>query len=514
MKFPFRFVVFLFYFVLVFPFFFLPFGFDYSIFFVGGKIIANGGKLFVDFIDIKPPLIYYFFAVLYILFDNNLFLYQVFNTIVLLATSILTFEVANSIFKNRWIALLAPVPMILFAASFNYNYIFEPELFLNFVLMISTFLLFKKKESLVVAIALGFLSGIAFGLKYTFGVILLPIIIYFYNETNPPLRKKQILFSIIAFIITTALPFVVLFFQNWTFKGFANVVSFINYYQSTGFFSPKSLVRIPNNIEIILGVFYSLSFSIAFFYGVWNTFLSWKKLNRQEQSWHSFLLLCFFFLFFSIVVEHQFLNYHFLRLASILSIYSGYGIYLVFTELPKFPRTIRSFLILALSFIFVFYTPIPRYIRTLIPTYYFFTNKEKYIDYFENKSTAHTLLRQHTTIATLVNQNLTADDTVVIVGGAAQIYTMLKDCKFSAFPTSVFVLSRFKKPKEWEERFLRELNTAKYLIVQDYDHTHFFGEEVSSWEAFNRNPIYKNILEQRYELVLKTFSFYVYRKKE
>ncbi|MEJ5287551.1 MAG: glycosyltransferase family 39 protein [Bacteroidota bacterium] len=511
MKLKFRIVSYLVYALLIFPLLFLPTGFDYSIFFVGGKIIANGGKLFIDFIDIKPPLVYYIFALLHFLFNNNLFLYQFANTFIFVVTSCLTFEVAYLIFKNKWIAFLAPIPMILFAASFNYNYIFEPELALNLILMINALILFKAKKSFTMALFISILSGFAFGLKYPFGIILIPILVYQYINTAKSSRIKVFLATFFGFIFSASLPFIILIIQNGTLKDFYNVLNFINYYQSTGFFSPKAVVRVTNNIQSIISVFYSLFFTIAFFYGVWKIFGQWRTLDSFESQLHSYLLLNFFCLAFSIIVEHQFLNYHFLRIASVLSIYSGFGLYLMFKEFIHIPKNVRLFLYPVIIFVFIFYTPILRYIRTALPTYYFFTNKNKYIDYFENTSTANTLLRQHTTIANLINQNLTPNDTVVIIGGAAQIYTMLNDCHISAFPTSVFVLSRFKKPKEWEQRFLKELQTAKYLVIQDYDHTHFFGEEVSSWEAFNRNLLYRNILENRYKPILKTFSFYVFK---
>lgn len=213
MKLKFRIVSYLVYALLIFPLLFLPTGFDYSIFFVGGKIIANGGKLFIDFIDIKPPLVYYIFALLHFLFNNNLFLYQFANTFIFVVTSCLTFEVAYLIFKNKWIAFLAPIPMILFAASFNYNYIFEPELALNLILMINALILFKAKKSFTMALFISILSGFAFGLKYPFGIILIPILVYQYINTAKSSRIKVFLATFFGFIFSASLPFIILIIQ-------------------------------------------------------------------------------------------------------------------------------------------------------------------------------------------------------------------------------------------------------------------------------------------------------------
>ncbi|MFN3780947.1 MAG: hypothetical protein ACK4SO_02085, partial [Candidatus Kapaibacteriota bacterium] len=111
------------YLLLLLPLFFLPIGFDYSIFYTGGKIIANGGKLYIDFIDIKPPLVFYIFALMNIIFKNNFFFYQLINVLLVLITAIGIFESTFLAFKNKWLSFLSPVPFILFLFSFNYNYI-------------------------------------------------------------------------------------------------------------------------------------------------------------------------------------------------------------------------------------------------------------------------------------------------------------------------------------------------------------------------------------------------------
>ncbi|MCX7908685.1 MAG: hypothetical protein N2560_04120 [Ignavibacteria bacterium] len=501
------------YFIISIPFVFLPFGFDYSIFWLGGKILNNGGKLYVDFIDIKPPLLYYSFSILYFLFKNNILLYQIFNTSILIFTAITINKLTTFFTQNQWLGFLSPIPFLFFIASFNYNYIFEPELVFSLIFCLIALLLFKKSNSIFHIVVAGILSGIAFGLKYSFGIIVVPTIIYLITESQPQARFKLVTVYLLSFFITSFIPFFILYFQNGSLKDFIFIWNFLNYYQSTSILYHKNLKRISNNLEIILGVHYSLVFSFAFFYSVWNILKGKNDFNLSPNKYHNFLLISLCFIFLSIVVEHQFLNYHFIRISSISSIYSGLGIYLIFKEAKSLSRKLLLILIPIAIFFIIFYTPLPRYSRTAIPTFLYFTNKEKYIDYFENPTTANTLLRQHTTIANYINTEINPSDTVIIIGGAAQIYTMLRDCRTSAFPTSVFILSNFKKPNDWEERFVKELNSAKYIVIQDFDHTHFFGKEISSWEAFNQNEKYKKILESKYKLTLKTFSFYVYKRR-
>lgn len=504
---------FAFYLLFILPLFFLPFGFDYSIFYTGGKVIANGGKLYVDFIDIKPPLIFYSFALMHMLFKNNLLFYQLVNVFLVFIIALGTFEITFTAFKNKWLSFLAPIPFIMFLTSFNYNYIFQPELAFVCIFTISSFILLRKTISMSSASLLGILSGLAFNLKYPFGIIILPIMMYIYMHNPNPKRKKLIFVFSMSFFLTSIIPFVILYIQNRKLNELKYIFDFILYYQSTTTLNYNSIKRIIENLNSILGIFYSLFFSIPLFVAIWKTIIHKLSIKNETFSYHLYFLTSLLIAFLSIAIERHFLNYHFIRIGSLLSIYTAFGIFLIYEESKIMSRKFL-YIILPITFImFIFFSPLPRYVRNLIPTFLYFTNKEKYIDYFENITTAHTLLRQHTTIANFINKNLSRNDTVVIIGGAAQIYTLLDDCNYSAFPNSVFILSRFHKPKEWEERFLKELKTARYLIIQDFDHTHFFGEEVSSWEAFNKNETYRKILQNRYELVLKTHSFYVFQSR-
>ncbi len=498
---------------MIFPFVFLPIGYDYSIFMLGGKAITNGGKLYVDFIDVKPPLLYYIFALMYLLFKKNIILYQVANAFLLLLTSLAISKISSYIFDKKWPIYFSPIPFILFCSAFNYNYIFQPEFLFAFTFGAATILIFQRPDSIFNAIAAGILSGIAFGFKYSFGIVIVPIIIYYFLSIQPYKKLNVVGLFLLSFVVTSLVPYLILYFQNGTLKDYFHILDFLIYYQGTADLSEKSIKRIINALEIIIGVHYSLLFSIGFFYGVWKILIHEFNTINKVNKYHTYLLVSFLFIFFSLAVERQFLNYHFIRLGVMLSIYTSIGFVFIIEEGKNIPRKLWYILAPVAIFILLFYTPLPRYYRTAIPTVFYFTNKDKFIDFHENPKTAHTLHRQHTSIANFLNKYINEKDTVIIIGGATHIYTLLKDCYYSAFPSSVFVLSKYDKPKEWEDRFIKELKNAKFLIIQDFDHTHFFGQEKSSWELFNENKIYKKILDDRFHLIWKTFSFYVFQRR-
>ena len=65
--------------VLLLPTLAFPISSDLSVFMHGGMVIADGGSLFKDFFDIKPPLIYYIFAGINLIFGDNVLAFRGFD---------------------------------------------------------------------------------------------------------------------------------------------------------------------------------------------------------------------------------------------------------------------------------------------------------------------------------------------------------------------------------------------------------------------------------------------------
>ena len=78
---------------------FFPVSSDMATFIQGGMILNNGGSLYVDYFDVKPPFVYYFFEFLYSIFGKNITLYRLFDfvyqTIFLLSCIYIFEKLAN-----------------------------------------------------------------------------------------------------------------------------------------------------------------------------------------------------------------------------------------------------------------------------------------------------------------------------------------------------------------------------------------------------------------------------------
>ena len=74
------------------PILFFPIATDTAIFIQAGKIITHGGLPYVDFIDIKPPFIYYIFAFIYSIFGNSEIGIRLFDFIIQTLTATLIYN--------------------------------------------------------------------------------------------------------------------------------------------------------------------------------------------------------------------------------------------------------------------------------------------------------------------------------------------------------------------------------------------------------------------------------------
>ena len=77
-----------------------PYDSDHWIFYYIGKMVANGGLLYVNAWDHKPPLIFEFNALMHFLFGGNLILHRIFLTVLAVLDIFLFYKLASLFSKE------------------------------------------------------------------------------------------------------------------------------------------------------------------------------------------------------------------------------------------------------------------------------------------------------------------------------------------------------------------------------------------------------------------------------
>lgn len=516
-----RFAKYLIYFVILFPVLFYPIGVDFTIFLLGGRSVLEGGKIYVDYIDIKPPFVYYLFALIYFVCGNSQFLIQLFNFALYFATALLISKIVARVTQDEKLAFITPIPYLFLLHSFNHHNLMELESLFNLVfLLLLHQVLFAKKIKLKF-ILIGLLVAISFSLKYVLGIMLLAVVFVEWKKNNIRDNISNFLILMFSFFFSSLLLFLPIIVDKDILSGFLRVVDYLAFYY-------QLVVDRSNTFKYVLdtvGGFFGIHFSIAFLFagsiGIWKVLKSFQfggaynsSLIVLNRRFHSFFLISFVLLSISIILENKYFGYHNLRLLPILSVYVGIGVIEIYDNLRKFSPRLRRLIIVILTTIFIFLSPFPRFVNHLIPIPYYFFDWNKYVDYYDNKNSNFDKLAQVLKIKDFINPQLKESDTVMLIGEIPTINMYLRNKHFSAFAFPVFYLSPYRIPREWEKVLFDELNNSRFIIVQRNDAFHFYQYRASTLESLQWKSEYYNIILDRFRNVLETPDFIIYKRSD
>lgn len=498
--------------ILSLPALFFPLSGDLSVMFLGGKSIADGGKLYVDFIDIKQPLIYYFFAVGNLFFGDAEIAPRILDYILQLLTAISTFLVIKKISANSLLGYLSATLYLLVYVTLNYSNTAQCESYVGiiiiFIIYYSTKDLIKTKEIFII----GGLVGLLGGLKITFGLLILlfPLIFLINNNIKASKLSSFFLFILgfVFFLVLTHLPLI----DSEIFGGFKDATAFLRFYSDfppiDGDFIRESLKK--------TAIFFSDNFSILLFFSF--IFALILFLNRSFDSSASKLLMISFFIFFlffiSVALERKMMVYHYSRMILPAVVISAYGIISIYQIFREKIETSDNFTKIGAAIIISFlllFSPLPRYFNLIAMSYFYFFDINKYNQMFTvPQSSSNNRLAQLEVLENLKNNN--KKDIVLVVNSGGNIINHKINTKVSKFGHSCFYLSVFRI-EEWRNQFLDELIRADCLIVQKNDRHYFMTRtNLSSYELLLNDDLYSDIIKKYYEKSIESNNFIIFKK--
>lgn len=513
------------YLLILLPTLFQPIGLDYSIFLLGGKNILDGGKPFVDFIDIKPSGVYYFFSLVYRLFGTNPFWNQFFFLIIHLLAGVL---LARLFLENNFCkleSLLAPVPMLIIIASYDFNNRMQIENLFALFIIIIIYLLYHNKRvgslehrNLLQYLRWAIIGGIAgflFTLKYSFGIALFFPMLYLWQ------RRKQegfthfyFVLSTFGFLLTTTIILFPIFYDKEIWDGFQNIISFLNYYFNVQMNTNAGFITYAlKNTLNFFGEKFSILSSILFFFGIWKIFISGNEIYNNIKLL-KFFLFGILLLLLSILIESKFFEYHFTRLLPLLSPFVSIGAIDIIKEIKTRHSRFRGLIIFVVFFAITILSPLPFYIQKSIPAFFYILDKQKYLNYYERDfPTYH--YRQQSQIADFLNPKISKKDTIYIISiSSPQLYLKLKTEITPRFPLSCYYLSTYKISEIWLKWLINDLLHCKYLIIQNDDRNWIFGHSKSSLEAFSENSRFNQILKDNFDMIYETKNYKIFERKK
>jgi hypothetical protein len=147
------------------PVLFYPISPDLSIFVSGGRTIAGGGRIYKDFVDLKPPLVYYFFSIVYSITGWKEFNIRIFDFAWQVATILSVYLVTKKTTGRKSPAAAAAVIYSISYASLQYLNTFQVESLICLPLAWLIYLQVSDKDNLGRLVTKAILMGLICSMK-------------------------------------------------------------------------------------------------------------------------------------------------------------------------------------------------------------------------------------------------------------------------------------------------------------------------------------------------------------
>ncbi len=506
-------ILFLIYSFIYFPIIFFLVSNDTAIYLQGGKTILDGGKLYLDFVDIKSPTFFTVYALINFISQNNILLFNIVCFIIYIFTSFLIFYYVKK-FINEASGIIASIIYAVSVVCLNIGSTVHVETLFSSLLVFSmifylksieqpTISIFSKKSSSLIIHSI--ILSLLFSLKYTYIFIYFAYILFDFLSAKFTFKEiiKRNFHIFILFIISTIV------FHFWLFDkqiliGYGYVFKYMAFYGSIPPLDMNLLRDIIKSLGVFFGDYYSLLFTFLAFYGI----IQYLLIREDKRNYFIELTIVLFaFLLLSIISERKLLPYHFGRMYISLSILVGYGSWELFSLIINLYKekkldNFKKFAILTLfifllttsefsRFINVWKIPIIRMKSEVALLKMIDASRPGYFTYYEKYK-----------IADYMNQRYLPQTKVLIVSiGEFDLIYRLKQQVLKVLPQRSNIVSELIVPGHFN-LFLKELNAADVLIAQKNDVFYYLtGNYLTSYQSLEQNPIISKILNANFHIV-------------
>ncbi len=499
---------------------------DAVIYLQAGKTILNGERIYVDFVDIKTPLFFSFYALIDLIIqdDPNSLHYVLFA--IFLFTAIFLYHFIKNLFNYK-IALSTSI-IYSFATLFIGNTLYyHPELIFNFLLFAIMILTLEmnypyysqnSSHSLANDLLLAILLGFYISIKYTFAIILLPIFFISFLEKNDK-------FSLVYrsnLVILPVLLLTIIISHFWLldpkiFEGFWDTIKLLSNYVNQPPINSKLFRDIVKTTGQVFGDNLSLLLTFSSFAGFLSLF------DKEWKSEQKFLLIFSYLLIgvliISVYIEKKLIIYHFGRLIIPFSILSGVGFVILIEKFSIIWKNnenktlTRTIIILSFSFMIIV-GPLARYIGILRFPINSIKGKKDYYQFIDEQRPNYFNYTEKLELIDFINKKYNSNyKTLIISIGSFDLIYDLKTTVYKKLPQRNTFLPRTSNTPFYQE-FLNTLKNTDLIIIQKNDglFENLTGNTKSSYELALEDKEVSNILKNKFKIVYDTKVYIVYQK--
>ena len=502
--------------IILLPILFFPIATDTAIFIQAGKIIANGGVPYVDFIDIKPPIIYYIYAFICNIFGSSEFGIHLFDYMIQLLTAFLLYKLVSKYTLSKSTAFWSTIVYSIIYTVLGHNQTMQVESYVPILTMGMITLSLNDDRKYLKIFLVGILAGFITGLKFTMGVIIFYQLFFdiLSGERRMGVLLRRSLFFVSGFVLSAFISFIPLIVYPSAREGFQNVYYYLSIYSQSTIFG-NVLRDSLKAVAEIFGDKLSLLLTITIFLGLSRSLkVSDKEDNTNKMNSSSFIILIL--LSISVMIEKKYFLYHFSRLFSVYSIYAGIGLtYIIRTFNSNWKNSLLNKGIIVSTLVFLLLlSPVPRWINLLAPSYYFLTDKQSYYNYYNREDTQAILLKEHKTVADFAKSNTKPGEKVMVISIASSIINYyIGERADTKYLLSCFYINSIEIPL-WRSEAFSDLSHATILVMQTNDPTPIAnGHAFTSYEYMMTSSFFSDYIKSSFIPVFDTPHFRIYHRK-
>lgn len=489
-----------------------PFAYDQVAFFLGGESIVKDGAIpYRDFLDTKPPVIFYLYGAASFLFGHNQWGIRLLDVAWQCVTAIVMYRLLVKHLGSDAVAYLATFLYVWQYATTGYWMTAQAESFS----ILPTLLIMKCVLELDDhrAFKLGLVSGIAlaviFLLKFTVILFFIGVIIY--------LIRYRFRSETIPYLIGTFITFVIavggyVFHLHYT-GALANFVEGLRWVREYAAITPLFGVdTIGMEYNKLFPEFLLRTFSITLTaVGITGLIRIFTPKEMAVKPLLQLFVLCLVFALLGVLYERKFFPYHYTRAFVFFAPFVSVGLFATYGWLRK--RRITPAIVIMLL-VAAFFSPLMQVYTQTISwplAVAMGKNREELVqrkveDYFANE--------QRLT-GEYLKQRVPANENIFLWGNSVGTYYFAEQRpKTLALTVTPFITNWTSQ--QWKDTLLTQLDRSKpmYIVVEQGDsRSYISGTTLDSYQHLRKWNALATFVDSRYSEETRIGHFILYRRR-
>ena len=498
-----------------------PLGIDVGLFFVSGQKLLAGAVYYRDIVDLKPPLVYYLYALAIALFGNGAIAIRLFDLILQLATCWLIFSMIRRYSRDElWGALAALIYALLYVVLSPHSTA-QPENYLGLV-SIPMILLLERGGSGRIAAA-GALAGVLFLLKFPLAIMLAVAGVILLVDPPPSAGRPWLSSGILIcgfLAVASLLPIYLLGFG--VVHDFMLLNEYTRGYVAVSHLGPVQFLRTTiESLTKYFGEYFSLTLTILLGAGIIEGLRRSTSLSSDAARMVRYCTLSVLALLLSVAIEGKYVAYRFARIYPFVAILAALGMLIVMRLLAQRDagRTYRAIVIAGALAVAVLFSPLARYAKHSYAGFLMATRGSEAFDALYGNSDLLFTRTELEQIATMVNGRRHPGENMLVLSSAAGlVYHYAGELPPFKIYHSAFLIPSFA-PREWTDSlrsFVFDGRAPFILIHRNNSLPSLTGTGRSIEGAFRAIPGIDSLMQSSYQRILRTkwFDLYERRRRE